>query len=91
MIATGIAIFLSLLLIALKLPTRMLLRGLNYHLAIDVGVTLLVLVVHFGTFSGVMAATFAGLMTSLTTSLARRLLGYIRNGKYVPGYFTLNV
>ncbi|MBN9409165.1 MAG: hypothetical protein J0H69_08455 [Burkholderiales bacterium] len=91
MIATGIAIFLSLLLIALKLPTRMLLRGLNYHLAIDVGVTLLVLVVHFGTFSGVMAATFAGLLTSLTTSLTRRLLGYIRNGKYVPGYFTLNV
>ncbi|MEG1456745.1 MAG: hypothetical protein RSC66_14370, partial [Comamonas sp.] len=30
--------------------------------AIDVAVTILVLAIHWGTFSGVMAATFAGLL-----------------------------
>lgn len=91
MIITGIVIFLSLLLIALKLPPRTLLRWLNYHVLIDIVVTVLVLIVHIGTFSGVMAATFAGLLTSVTTTLARRLIGFIRKGKYHPGVFSLNV
>lgn len=91
MVETGIAIFMGLLLIAVKLPTRTLLRWLNHDVVIDIVVTVLVLVVHFGTFSGIMAATFAGLLTSVATTLAKRLIGYIKGGKYFPGYFSLNV
>ena len=54
-------------------------------------VSILVLVIHWGTFSGVMAATVAGLMTSLMTSGAKRLFGYIDGNRYVPGFLNLKV
>ena len=91
MFATGSAVFLALLLILAKLPRRWLLRLLHYDIALDVGVTLLVMFLHWGSFDGVMAATVAGLMTSFATSAARRLLGYIRDGQYVPGVIHLKV
>ncbi len=68
MFLTGLAIFVAMLFVFVKLPRRTLLRLLRYDLAIDVFVTLLVLLIHWGTFSGVMAATVAGLMTSLATT-----------------------
>ena len=40
---------------------------------------------HFGTFSGVMAAAVAGLLTSGFSSVARYAFGYVRNGVYTPG------
>ena len=91
MFLTGFAIFLAMLFVFVKLPRRTLLRLLRYDLAIDVVVTLLVLVIHFGTFSGVMAATVAGLMTSLATTGAKRLFGHIRGDVYLPGLINLKV
>lgn len=91
MFETGLAIFLSLVFIFIKLPRRIMLRLLNHDMAIDVCVTLLVLVIHFGTFSGVMAATFAGLLTSVGTSAAKRLFGYIQNDVYHRGYLALEI
>ena len=58
---------------------------------IDVVVTAVTLVIHFGTFSGVMAATVAGLMTSVATSTAKRLFGYIRGNSYYPGVYRLDI
>ena len=46
---------------------------------------------HWGSFDGVMAATVAGLMTSFATSAAKRLVGYIHDGRYVPGLINLKV
>ncbi len=91
MFLTGLAIFLAMLFVFVKLPRRTLLRLLRYDLAIDIVVTLLVLVIHFGTFSGVMAATVAGLMTSLATTGAKRLFGYIQGDVYRPGLINLKV
>lgn len=91
MFETGFAIFLGIVFIFIKLKRRVMLRLLNYDLAIDVGVTLLVLVIHFGTFSGVMAATFAGLLTSIGTSAAKRAFGYIKGDQYFPGFINLKV
>ena len=91
MFATGSAVFLALLLILAKLPRRWLLRLLHHDIALDVGVTLLVMFLHWGSFDGVMAATVAGLMTSFATSAAKRLVGYIRDGQYVPGVINLKV
>ena len=91
MFLTGLAIFLALLLVFIKLPRRGLLRLLRYDLAIDLFVTLLVLAIHFGTFGGVMAATVAGLMTSLATTGAKRLFGYIEGDVYHPGLINLPV
>ncbi len=91
MFATGFAIFLGLVLIFIKLRRRTMLRLLHHDMAIDVFVTLLTLAIHWGTFSGVMAATFAGLLTSVGTSLAKRAFGYIQGDHYFPGYIRLAV
>lgn len=36
-----------------------------------------------------MAATVAGLMTSVATSAAKRTFGYVRGGHYTPGFINL--
>jgi hypothetical protein len=51
----------------------------------------MVLIIHWGTFSGVMAATVAGLLTSLATTAAKRLFGHIHANRYFPGLFHLDV
>ena len=84
---TGIMIFLDVALILAKLPRRLMLKALHHDVALDLAVSILVLVIHWGTFSGVMAATVAGLMTSG----AKRLFGYIDGNRYVPGFLNLKV
>ena len=91
MLATGFMIFLSVVLILAKLPRRLMLKALHHDVALDLAVSILVLVIHWGTFSGVMAATVAGLMTSLMTSGAKRLFGYIDGNRYLPGFLNLKV
>lgn len=84
-IESGVIIFLGMLLLALKLKPRTSLTLLGYPLALDLGVSALAFIMHYGTFSGVMAAAVAGLMCSGFTSFARYAFGYIKDGKYHPG------
>ena len=91
MLVTGFAVFLGVVLILAKLPRRLMLRALKHDIAIDITVSALVLFVHWGTFAGVMAATIAGLLTSLATSGAKRLVGYIEGNRYHPGIFCLKL
>lgn len=91
MIETGLAIFLGLVFIFIKLQRRTMLRLLKHDMAIDVMVTLLTLAIHWGTFSGVMAATFAGLLCSLGTSTAKKVFGFIDGDRYHPGLIRLAV
>jgi nucleoside permease NupC len=89
MLITGLTVFLGVMLILAKLPRRMMLRALSRPLLIDLAVSVIVLLIHFGTFSGVMAATVAGLLTSLATSGARKLFGHIEGRRYYPGIVNL--
>lgn len=91
MLTTGLTIFLGVALLLVKLPRRIMLRLLKHDLLLDLAVTTLVLAIHWGTFSGVMAATIAGLLTSLTTSSLKRLVGYIDDNSYYPGRIRLDV
>lgn len=91
MFATGFTIFLGVGLIFAKLPRRTLLRVLKHDLMLDIAVTLLVLLIHWGTFSGVMGATVCGLLTSIATSAMKRWLGYIDGDFYHPGSLRLAV
>ena len=91
MLMTGLMVFLGVALILAKLPRRMMLKALNHDVALDLTVSAIVLAIHFGTFSGVMAATVAGLLMSLATSAAKRLFGYIDGKNYVPGVLNLKV
>lgn len=91
MLATGFTIFLGVGLLLAKLPRRTALKVLKHDLMLDIAVTLLVLLIHWGTFSGVMAATVAGLMTSLATSGLKRLVGCVSGDTYYPGRIRLDV
>ena len=91
MLMTGLMVFLGVALILAKLPRRLMLKALHHDVALDLMVSAIVLAVHFGTFSGVMAATVAGLLMSLATSAAKRLFGYIDGKNYVPGVLNLKV
>ena len=60
-------------------------------MALDLAVSVLVLIIHWGTFSGVMAATVAGLMASIASSGAKKIFGFIDGSNYVPGLINLKV
>lgn len=89
-IESGVIIFLGLLLLGLKLKVKTSLTLLGYPLALDLVVSVAAYMLHWGTFSGVMAAAVAGLMCSGFTSAARYLFGYIRGGKYYPGIWRID-
>lgn len=91
MLMTGFTVFLGMALLMAKLPRRLLLRALKNDLAIDLTVTVLVFLIHWGTFSGLMAATVAGLFTSFATSGLKHLIGYIDGDMYYPGRIRLAV
>lgn len=91
MFILALAVFFAVLLMFVKLPHRWLLRMLKYDLLVDFTVSAIVLLIHFGSFEGVMIATLAGLFTSVATSGAKRLFGYIDGGVYHHGYMRLNV
>ena len=84
-IESGVIIFFGMLLLGIKLPRKVSLKLLGRPLALDLGVSVLAYVLHYGTFSGIMAAAVAGLMCSGFTSVARYAFGYIEGKKYYPG------
>ena len=84
-IESGVIIFFGMLLLGTKLPRRVSLKLLGHPLALDLSVSVLAYILHYGTFSGIMAAAVAGLMCSGFTSVARYAFGYIEKGSYVPG------
>lgn len=89
-IESGAIIFVGLLLLAIKLPRRVTMRALGRPFALDISVSIIAFLMHYGTFSGVMAAAVAGLMCSGFTAVARYLFGYIKSGVYYPGKFKLD-
>lgn len=84
-IESGVIIFFGMLLLGTKLPRRVSLKLLGHPLALDLGVSVLAYIMHYGSFSGVMAAAVAGLMCSGFTSCARYAFGYIENKQYHKG------
>jgi hypothetical protein len=84
-IESGVIIFLGLVLLALKLPLKVTLRWLGVPFVLDLSASALAFIMHYGTFSGVMAAAVAGLMVSGFSSAARYAVGYIKDNNYYPG------
>ena len=87
MFEAGIVVGLALLVTLAKMPWPWKLRVLSHPLMVDVFVFIGLLMIHWGTFSGVMVATIGAFVVSLILSAGRWLFGYIENGKYVEGKF----
>jgi hypothetical protein len=84
-IESGVIIFVGMLFLFVKLPKRVVLTLLGWPLTVDIAGAAAAYILHWGTFSGVMAAAVAGMMLSGMTSVGRYAVGYKENGRYVPG------
>ena len=91
MFMTGFMVFLGTAALLAKLPRRKMLRALHHDALVDVTVTVVVLAIHFGTFGGVMAATIAGLLTSMLTTTMKKIVGHSDGQMYYPGVLCLKV
>ena len=85
MIESGVIVSLGLVMWFSKMSWRMRMRMLSHPLALDILVFVLLTILHWGTFSGVMTAAVGSLITSLLISGGRKAFGYIENNKYVRG------
>lgn len=86
----GIVVGIGLLMTLVKMSWKWKMNTLSSPLLVDVIVFILLMLLHWGTFSGVMVATVGALFCSVTLSAARKLYGYIESGYYVPGVFDVS-
>jgi hypothetical protein len=86
MIEMGIVVGIGLLVSLSKMNWQWRMHVLSQPLLVDLIVFAVLVLLHWGTFSGVMVASVGALFCSLTLSAARKLCGHIENGYYVPGY-----
>ena len=85
MITSGVIIVMGFALLLLKLPLRHSLRLLGWGFSLDLLISIVAYALHWGTFSGVMAAAVAGLLCSVLTSTLRWAIGYTDKAGYHPG------
>jgi hypothetical protein len=89
MIEMGLVVALGLIILYARCGWKTRLWINSHPLFMDVAVFAFLNLLHWGTFSGLMVAAVGALFCSLTISAARKWIGYIENGKYVPGFVDL--
>ena len=89
MLEMGIVVGLGLLVTLVKLNWKWRMKILSNPLAMDIVVFVLLCFIHWGTYSGVMVATVGALFCSIVLSIARKCVGYIEDGRYVPGIWNV--
>jgi hypothetical protein len=87
MFEAGVVVGIALLASLAKMSWTWKLRVLSHPLMIDVFIFVGLVMLHWGTFSGVMVATIGAFVCSTILSVGRWLYGYTEQGKYVPGKF----
>lgn len=91
MIESGLIVGIALLFTMAKMTWYWKLRLLSNPFIVDVVVFAFLCILHWGTFSGVMAATVGAMVCSLVLSAGRKLYGYKNKlGDYTPGYFNIS-
>lgn len=89
MIEMGIIVGLGLIWTLVKMSWTWKLRVLSRPLMMDAIIFTLLMILHWGTFSGVMVATIGAFTCSLVLSAGRKLYGYNEAGEYLPGMFNV--
>lgn len=85
MIETGFIVFLSLAVLAWRLPRKAKLWLLGHPLWLEVPFGIAAYMLHYGTFSGMMAAAVAVIMIFMCVQFGKWLIGYTLNGRYHKG------
>jgi hypothetical protein len=89
MIEMGIVVGIGIIVMLARLSWRSKMMLLSNPLVVDVAVCVLLSVMHWGTFSGLMVAAVGALFCSITLSAARWMFGYVASGAYKPGIFNV--
>ena len=89
MIEMGIVVALGLVVLYARLGWRKRIWINSNALFMDIAVFAFLTLIHWGTFSGVMVASVGALFCSLTISVARKCVGYVESGVYVPGWMNV--
>lgn len=85
LLAMSLATAFGFFMLMIGAPRMLMLRLLGCPFILDVVGTVFLFAMHWGTFSGVMVATFAAGMWSVNVRLARWWLGYIEGNRYYFG------
>ena len=89
MIEMGIVVGMGLLISLVKMNWKWRMSVLSNPLMMDALIFVALMLLHWGTFSGVMVATVGAMTCSLVLSGARWLYGHTEAGTYVTGYFDI--
>lgn len=89
MISAGLFVALGLLFTWIKLPWKWRLWMNSNPVKMDLLIFSALTMIHWGTFTGVMAATIGALTCSALLSLSRICFGYYQDKKYIRGKFNL--
>lgn len=85
MIEAGLIVGIALLISLAKMNWHWRMRILSNPLLMDIIIFTLLVLLHWGTYSGVMVATIGAMVCSLVLAAGRKAVGYMENGDYVPG------
>lgn len=91
MIEAGLIVGIALLFTMSKMTWWWKLRVLSNPLLVDLLVFAILTIIHWGTFSGVMAATIGAMVCSMVLSTGRKAFGYYdKHGDYIPGHWNIS-
>lgn len=84
-IETGTIVFLSLIVMMWRLPRNTKLWLFGHPLWLEIPFGIVAYALHYGTFSGMMAAATAACMCFCFVQIGRYTIGYIKDGAYHRG------
>ena len=88
---TGTLVFLSLAVLVWRLPRKTMLWLFGHPAWLEIPFGFVAYVLHYGTFSGMMAAATAAILCFAFSQAGRAIVGYIDNGIYKPGMMELKL
>lgn len=89
MIEMGVVVGIGLLVTLVKMNWKWRMHLLSNPLVVDMLIFIALVLLHWGTFSGVMVASVGAMTCSLVLSGVRYAYGHVENGVYVPGHFNV--
>ena len=86
-IETGTIVFMSLAIFFWRLPHKARLWLFGHPIWLEVPFAIIAYLLHYGTFSGMMAAATAGCICFVFVQIGRKTVGYTDRTGYVPGWW----
>lgn len=86
---TGTIVFISLAIVVWRLPRKTMLWLFGHPMWLELPFAIAAYALHYGTFSGMMAAATAACLCFVFVQAGRWSVGYIKDKTYKPGFIKL--